>query len=104
MKSMHDVLTRPIITEKSTALRELENQVVFEVDHRANKHEIRRAVETFFKVKVASVNTMIMPSKPKRFGRVMGRRPGWKKAVVTLAPGEELDFFEGFVAEEGAEL
>ena len=105
MKSIYDVIRRPIITEKTTAQKDVENQVVFEVDKRANKFEIREAVEKLFKVQVDSVNTVVMPGKPKRFGRVFGRRPSWKKAVVTLKEGENLDFFESAVEfEEGAEV
>ena len=103
MKSVYDVIRRPVITEKSTALKEVEKQVVFEVDKRANKFEIREAVQTLFGVKVASVNTVIMAGKPKRFGRLMGRRAKWRKAVITLKPGEELDFYES-VNEDGAEV
>jgi len=93
MKTVYQVIRRPLITEKSTAMMEVENQVAFEVDRRANKHEIKEAVEALFGVKVDSVNTLKMPGKPKRFGRRMGRRAGYKKAIVTLLPGEELDFF-----------
>lgn len=93
MKTVYQVIRRPLITEKTTAQMEVENQVAFEVDRRANKHEVREAVEALFGVKVQSVNTLVMPGKPKKFGRRMGRRPGYKKAVVTLFPGEELDFF-----------
>lgn len=103
MKSMYNVIRRPIVTEKSTALKEFENQVVFEVDRRANKHEIRDAVERLFEVKVDGVRTANMPGKPKRFGRTIGRRASWKKAIVTLAEGEELDFFEGAAIDEPEE-
>ena len=94
MKRVHDVIKRPMVTEKSTLLRETENQVVFEVDRRANKQEIREAVQTLFGVKVVRVNTMQMPGKDRRFGRVMGRRSAWKRAVVQLAEGHEIDFYE----------
>jgi len=90
-----DILKRPVITEKATAAREEGNAVAFEVDRRATKREIRTAVEKLFKVKVEDVRTMNVPGKPKRRGRVMGRRPGWKKAVVILRAGDRIEFFEG---------
>jgi len=94
--NIYKVLKRPILTEKTDYQRD-DNQYVFEVAREANKHQIKEAVELIFDVQVASVNTMIM--KPKR--RQMGRksvqtRPAWKRAVVTLAPGERIqEFFEG---------
>ncbi len=94
MKRIHDVIRRPMVTEKSTSLRESENQVVFEVDRKANKQEIREAVERLFGVKVERVNTMQMPGKARRFGRVIGRRGAWKRAVVQLAEGQQIDFYE----------
>ena len=104
MKSVYAVLRRPIITEKSTSMKELDNQVVFGVDKRASKPEIRAAVERLFGVRVKTVNTMIAAGKPKRFGRIMGRKAPFKKAVVTLHDGEDLDFFDSVVTEEGAEV
>lgn len=95
MKELHDILKRPLITEKATIAKELANQVVFEVNPAANKVEIRRAVEDVFGVKVLKVQTSKVSGKVKRFGKTMGRRPDWKKAVVTLAPGETIEFFEG---------
>lgn len=103
MKNIYQVIRRPVITEKSTALKQVENQVVFEIDRRASKQEVREAVERLFSVKVTAVRTSNMPAKPKRFGRIFGRRSGWKKAIVTLAPGEELDFFESAAVGEEAE-
>jgi large subunit ribosomal protein L23 len=100
---MYNVIRRPIVTEKSTAMKQFENQVVFEVDRRANKYEIREAVERLFEVKVADVRTARMPGKPKRFGRTIGRRSSWKTAIVQLAEGEELDFFEGAAIDEPVE-
>ncbi len=94
MKRIEDVIRRPIINEKSTLLRESANQYVFEVDLRANKKEIATAVSTLFGVKVDGVNTCIVPGKDKRFGRYVGRRNKWKKAVVTLADGAVIDFFD----------
>lgn len=94
MKRIEDVIRRPIINEKSTLLRAVGNQYVFEVDLRANKQEISEAVSTLFGVKVVGVNTCVMPGKSKRFGRYVGRSNKWKKAVVTLVDGCVIDFFE----------
>jgi len=91
----HRVLKRPLVTEKSTIAREEQNVVTFAVDPRANKHEIRSAVETLFEVKVLDVRTMRMPRKSRRLGRFVGRRAEWKKAVVRLAQGQKIEFFEG---------
>lgn len=101
MKRVEDVIRRPIINEKSTMLRSVGNQYVFEVDLRANKQEIAEAVTSLFGVKVTDVNTSIVPGKDKRFGRYVGRRNKWKKAVVTLASGAVIDFFDK--AEDSAE-
>ncbi|MFQ6016266.1 MAG: 50S ribosomal protein L23 [Anaerolineae bacterium] len=90
----YDVLRRPIITEKSDRLAD-EGQYTFEVDMRANKVQIREAVEIAFDVTVISVNTSIIPGKPRRFGRHRGRTSPWKKAVVTLAEGDHIEIFEG---------
>jgi large subunit ribosomal protein L23 len=94
--NVYQVLKRPIITEKSDFQRD-ERQYVFEVSRQANKHEIKEAVEVLFDVRVDSVNTMIMKPKRRRMGRKMiVTRPAWKRAVVTLAPGERIQaFFEG---------
>jgi large subunit ribosomal protein L23 len=91
----YEILKRPVITEKSTIQKEANNQLTFEVDRRANKVEIRRAVEQVFNAKVVSVRTIQMKGKVKRFGRTLGKRRNWKKAIVTLAPGARVDFFEG---------
>jgi large subunit ribosomal protein L23 len=91
----HDILKRPVITEKSATQKEAYNQLTFEVDRRANKVEIRRAVERVFNTKVVDVRTMQMKGKVKRFGRTLGKRRNWKKAIVTLAQGERVEFFEG---------
>lgn len=90
----YGILLRPIITEKSTVLTGA-NKYVFEVDVRANKNQIREAVQVAFGVTVADVNTMNMKGKPKRFGRRVVNRPDWKKAVVTLVPGDKIELFEG---------
>ncbi len=93
---IYQVLKRPILTEKTDLQRE-ENQYVFEVDRRANKLQVKEAVQTVFDVEVMSVNTMIMKPKRRKLGRkTITTRPVWKRAVVTLAPGERIqDFFEG---------
>ena len=95
MKELHHILRKPLITEKSNLMKEKANQIAFEVATTATKIEIRKAVEEVFKVKVVGVRTARMTGKRKRFGRTMGRTPDWKKAVVTLAPGERVGFFEG---------
>lgn len=92
-KDLHSILRRPLVTEKTTAQKDDLNQVVFVVRRDANKHDVRRAVEELLGAKVSAVNTMLYRGKPKRVGRNIGKRPNWKKAVVTLAPGEEVDFF-----------
>jgi large subunit ribosomal protein L23 len=93
---VQEILRRPLITEKSTVQRETGNTLTFEVDARANKIEIRRAVEAQFKVKVAEVRVAGVHGKVRKQGRFAGRRPDWKKAFVRLAPGEKtIDFFEG---------
>lgn len=92
--SVYDIIIRPIITEKSNALSTL-NKYTFEVHKSANKIQIRKAVEEIFKVKVLSVNTMNVKSKPKRMGAFLGRTRSWKKAIVALPEGERLEFFEG---------
>jgi large subunit ribosomal protein L23 len=94
VKDLSQVLVRPIVTEKSTDLGEENNKYVFEVADAANKHEIRQAVEKYFGVKVLAVRTMRMHGKPKRMGRFEGRRPDWKKAVVTLGPDDKIDLFD----------
>jgi large subunit ribosomal protein L23 len=91
----HQVLRKPLVTEKSTIARDELNVVTFAVDPNANKHEIRRAVEALFDVKVLEVRTIRMPRKTRRLGRFVGRRPEWKKAIVRLAQGQKIEFFEG---------
>jgi large subunit ribosomal protein L23 len=92
---IHDVIQRPLVTEKSTLGREERNEVAFAVDPRASKHDVRRAVEELFSVRVADVRTMRMPRKTRRVGRFIGNRPEWKKAIVRLAEGQSIEFFEG---------
>ena len=91
----YQIIKGPLITEKSTIQKELSNQLTFEVDRRANRVEIRHAVEKVFNVRVQQVRTMQMKGKVKRVGRTLGKRRDWKKAVVTLAKGENIEFFEG---------
>lgn len=93
MKNITQVIRRPIITEKSTLMRETANQYVFEVALSSSKQEIADALRRLFNVEVLSVNTMIMPGRNKRFGRYVGRRNKWKRAIVTLAEGQEIDYF-----------
>lgn len=95
MRSIHDVLIRPVVTEKSTDATERQNAYTFVVDRDANKIEIARAVETQFPVHVVSVRTMRYAGKQRRVGRSVGRRAAWKKAVVTLRPGDAIEIFEG---------
>jgi large subunit ribosomal protein L23 len=107
-KSIFNIIRRPIISEKSIALREALNQVTFEVDMNANKIEIRKAVEQLLEASVSSVNTLIVRGKVKRIGRYSGKRPNWKKAVVTLNEGQTIaaldlmDQFDDF-EQEGEE-
>jgi large subunit ribosomal protein L23 len=93
-KSIFEILQRPHVTEKSTFQREDDNQIVMRVRPDANKVEIRQAVEKLLGVKVTAVNTMNYRGKTKRMGRITGRRSNWKKAVVTLEAGEEVEFFD----------
>ena len=108
MRSAQSVIKRPLLTEKSSRLRETggaaeaavegeayAQKVVFEVARDANKIEVARAVQDLFKVSVASVRTLVVRGKEKRVGRFAGQRPSWKKAFVTLKPGDNIEFFEG---------
>ena len=88
------VLLRPIITEKTTVLTGAD-KYVFEVDLRANKNQIKEAVELAFNVRVTDINTMKVKGKPKRWGRKITLQPDWKKAIVTLVEGDKIDLFEG---------
>jgi large subunit ribosomal protein L23 len=91
----HEVILRPITTEKSTLARELQNVVTLAVDPRAGKHDIRSAVEQLFNVKVLDVRTIRMPRKTRRVGKFIGAKREWKKAIVRLAEGQSIEFFEG---------
>jgi len=95
MKEPQQIIRRPLITEKSTHQKEESRQYAFEVDPKANKIEIKAAVEQLFKVKVIKVRTLNVLGKIKRLGRRYGKRPDWKKAIVTLREGDRIDFFEG---------
>ena len=92
---LEQVIRRPLVTEKSTLAREENNEFTFAVDPRATKHDIQRAVERMFEVRVEGVRTMQMPRKLRRVGRYEGHRPRWKKAIVRLAEGQSIEFFEG---------
>ena len=93
--NVEQVIRRPLVTEKSTIERELQNIVTFEVDLRANKTEIRRAVEALFDVQVLGVRTSRVRGKKRRVGRNIGYKPNWKKARVRLREGDSIEFFEG---------
>ena len=108
MRAAQTVIKRPLLTEKSSRLRETggaagghaegdeyAQQVVFEVARDSNKIEIKAAVQTLFKVTVTDVRTLVVRGKVKRVGRFSGQRPAWKKAFVTLKAGDNIEFFEG---------
>jgi large subunit ribosomal protein L23 len=92
---VYRILKRSLITEKSTAARDEGNKYIFEVDRRANKIEIGKAVEKLFKVRVLDVHVMNIHGKKKRVGKIMGEKCAWKKAIVTLAPGSRIEVIEG---------
>ena len=91
---LYEVLRRPLITEKNTALQ-AEGKYTFEIAKEANKHQVKQAVEKAFKVKVAAVNVVTVPGKERRVGRRLVLTQPWKKAIVTLQPGDKIAFFEG---------
>ncbi len=91
----YDVIKKALLTEKSTLIKDGMNKYTFAVDRRANKIDIARAVERLFKVKVVDVRTMNYEGKKRRIGRIVGQRPSWKKAVVTLAQGQRIEIYEG---------
>lgn len=95
MSEVHEIIKRPIITEKSTIERETQNIVTFAVAPRANKLQIRRAVEELFNVEVIRVRTQSVRGKIRRVGKHSGRKPSWKKARVELRQGDSIEFFEG---------
>ena len=89
------IIRKPIVTEKSTWLRENGNRYVFEVERKCNKIEIKQAIEKLFKVTVEEVNTYITHGKVRTRGKFQGRRPDWKRAIVKLKEGDSIEFFEG---------
>ena len=95
MRNPRAIIRRPYRTEKIDKLKESSHQYAFVVDPKANKIEVKWAVEKLFRVSVLDVQTMVMKGKPKRMGRFEGRRPNWKKALVTLKEGDTIDIFEG---------
>jgi len=95
MKDPYSIIKLPVITEKSTTLKSEANKVVFQVDIRAKKPEIKQAIEKLFGVTVLKVNTIKMKGKVKGFRGRQGKRPDWKKAIVTLKEGDKIEFFEG---------
>ncbi len=95
MNHLYDIIRRPLITEKTTIQKEENNQLSFEVDRRANRIEIAKAIEKIFSVRVQKVRTIQVKGKVKRRGRITGKRRDWKKAMVTLMPNERIEFFEG---------
>ena len=94
MKNPREIIISPIFTEKSTQAQSLQNAYTFKVSINANKIEIKKAIEKVFSVDVVDVNTIRMYGKPKRLGRYEGRRPNWKKAVVTIKSGKSIADFE----------
>jgi large subunit ribosomal protein L23 len=90
---LYEILRRPLVTEKNAALQ-AGGKYAFEVDRRANKTQVKDAVEKAFNVTVIGVNVINMPGKMKRMGKGMTLTPNWKKAVVTLRPGDKIDLFE----------
>jgi large subunit ribosomal protein L23 len=93
--NLYEIIQRPLVTEKSNVAREELNVVTLAVDPRASKYDIRRAVETLFDVRVIDVHTMRQPRKTRRVGKHAGRKSEWKKAIVQLAEGHSIEFFEG---------
>lgn len=93
--NVHQVIRKPLVTEKTSIAREEQNIATFAVDPNANKHDIQRAIEQLFDVKVVSVRTMRQPRKKRRVGLKIGQRAEWKKAIVELAEGQSIEFFEG---------
>jgi large subunit ribosomal protein L23 len=94
-KDIYSVIAAPLITEKATLVNGVGNQVVFKVRPNANKIDIKNAIETLFKVRVKKVRTIQYLGKERRVGKTLGRRSAWKKAYVTLADDDHIDFFEG---------
>jgi len=91
---LRHIIKTHVATERSTALREANNEYIFEVENQANKHQIREAIESAFKVHVSQVRTMIVAGKPRRMGRFQGKTATWKKAIVRLRQGESIAMFD----------
>ncbi len=91
----YDIIRGPLVTEKTTLQKETNNQLTFKVDKRANRVEIKDAVEKNFNTKVKQIRTIQVKGKVKQRGKILGKRKDWKKAIVTLMPGQRIDFFEG---------
>ncbi len=91
---LYEVLRRPLITEKNTSLQP-QGKYAFEVAREANKYQVKQAVEKAFKVRVSAVNVMTVPGKERRVGRRVVMTQSWKKVIVTLKPGDKIEFFEG---------
>jgi large subunit ribosomal protein L23 len=91
----YDIIRGPVVTEKTTLQKEMHNQLTFKVDKRANRVEIKDAVEKNFNAKVKQIRTIQVKGKVKQRGKILGKRKDWKKAIVTLMPGQRIDFFEG---------
>ncbi len=95
MMDFYQIVKKPLITEKGTKQKGQSNQIAFEVGRGANKILVKNAIESIFKVKVLNVNIMNVKGKERRLGRNVGRKADWKKAIVRLAPGENIEFFKG---------
>jgi large subunit ribosomal protein L23 len=95
MKSPYDIIKAPRVTEKGTILKEKENKYIFIVAPRANKDEIKKAIEEIFKVKVTAVHTSYIKGKVRRVGRYSGKTPNIKRAIITLKKGDKIELFEG---------
>lgn len=93
-KNHHDLIRKPIITEKAGDAKDKLNKITFAVDPRANKMEVKKAVESIFKVKVDKINIINVKGKPKKLGRSSGKRADWKKAVVTVSAGHTIEVFD----------
>src|SRR5881394_492726 len=95
MPDLHDLIVRPVVTEKSSAAYGARKEYAFRVHSDATKPQIKAAIESLFKVSVTAVRTMVMRAKRRTYGRYQGRRPSWKKAIVTLKEGDAIEVFEG---------
>ena len=91
----YDIVRGPVVTEKTTLQKDTSNQVILRVDKNANRVEIKDAVEKNFNTKVKQVRTIQVKGKVKQRGKIIGKRKDWKKAIITLMPGQKIDFFEG---------